>query len=127
MTSQPIKDSEATNDTNVDGGCNPIPAPEDIIKSEVESKPTINPASRLTSISGKPLVPPTTQPIGLIVIKQSDGSPIQHSTVQALSAITKCNVVVIPMDAELHYAKSAKAELEKIHKHIHVLLGLAKK
>ena len=58
----------------------------------------------------------------LIVLKQPRGVNIQPVVVKGLSDMTKCAVIVLPMDSEIIMGELARKELDSIHTGIHAIL-----
>ena len=72
----------------------------------------------LVSLSGQPLL---SEP-NLVVIKVPKHIKLNPQIISGIGKLTRCSVLVLPMDCEIVMGKIAKYELESIHTAIHAIL-----
>mgnify|MGYP001592179968 CR=1 FL=1 len=79
-------------------------------------------ANKLFGADGRPI---SSKPAGIAVLKIPKGvPPPSPQGMQAIVAVTRCNVIIIPMDCELMMGEIAEKELKSIHIGIHQILGI---
>ena len=76
------------------------------------------------------LVGPTGKPLrsrGIVVLKiPRTASPITKQGIEAIIAVTRCNLIILPMEYELLLGEIAGKELEAIHRAIHSIIEFEK-
>ena len=78
-----------------------------------------NGAEQLVNPSGKPLIPEPR----FIIVKTPNNVKFDPKFVEEIGKATACNVLILPMSAEILQGKIAAREMEVIHHLIHEMLG----
>jgi len=77
-----------------------------------------NDREKLLGPGGQPL---STQP-PIVVIKSRN--PLPPQLIQSIGMVTKCSVIVLPLEVDLMTNKLAMEEIEAMHGAIHDILGI---